>query len=348
MRQLEKGENVAEVVARSDELASALHGLDVSDFRMIDDVVADHAVGQARNAADELRATVSSLSLPDSAPPSTTAEIAPNADALRAALAHMSAAETSLDGALKLTRPTPSAIQKVLDEIGATAHTTTQRRAERPYGIGNGFEVNRVRPGEALDLAALDTNKKYIWAIDDGGNFIIAPERQPGFGKNSTYPSGRTLKHGDLMPTSDGKYRGPARAGGEMRVSSRKRADGAHIWVLDNNSSYVFQRARKSSSGRLKSISMSRSKNLVAVKDLLELGGTDISRLRLDNYSGTNVWKYKPPTKPVAKPVVAPRSTEAPKPAQPVAPQGAVEVGAVNTPPSEPAHQGWFKRLFAA
>jgi hypothetical protein len=140
-----------------------------------------------------------------------------------------------------------------------------------------------VRRGQPLDVSQLDPNKPYLWVIDREGNFIIAPERQPAFG--------RVVKHGDLVPGGGGEYRGVARAGGEL--NARIGPNGEVIWTMDNNSSYTFLRSDKQTLG---------ADNLRGAYDVLTQTGTDTSRIVIgQNYGGAT--SPAPGQRPGAVPV---------------------------------------------
>ncbi len=125
----------------------------------------------------------------------------------------------------------------------------------------------RVRPGEPLDLTRLARDKKYLWAVDEQGNVLVALEDQMKLRFAPTRPKPGLVKHGDLTPGPDGLTRGPARAGGEIYWDSK-----SSTWVLDNNSSYTFARL----DGK-----WGTPENLQAVWRLLKQSGTDVSGLRL-------------------------------------------------------------------
>lgn len=133
---------------------------------------------------------------------------------------------------------------------------------ELPYEMPP--ETRVVRPGEPLDVSTLDPSKRYLWVMDPEGNFIIAPEQQPGFAPNRS-GTGRpgVVKHGDLTPGVHGQYRGAARAGGELRFRNGQ-------WHMDHNSSYGFARTDQNRLGKA---------NLDAAIEALGETGTDTSNI---------------------------------------------------------------------
>jgi hypothetical protein len=177
-----------------------------------------------------------------------------------------------LKGALR--EPSP----ELLAEIGEPSGTYTQRGTEIPYE--NPPEMQTLR-GRALDLNSLDPGKKYLWVIDEHGNFLLAPEDQAaaGFAPGRKTPSGRPMpgvvKHGDLTPGPGGQTRGVARAGGEM-YSEVINGKPTGRWVMDNNSSYTY--ARTAAGGQPLPPS-----SLEASKQLLAHYGTDTSLIVTKN-----------------------------------------------------------------
>jgi hypothetical protein len=129
-----------------------------------------------------------------------------------------------------------------------------------------------IRPGSPLDFNSLDPSKKYLWVVDSDGNMRIAPEQNPAYkysGDDDMAGTERPVKHGDLVAPPDGQTRGIARAGGELNYDND-----AGNWVLDNQSSYTFNRADNS---------VSSPDNLAASKDLLQQSGTDVSNLQTND-----------------------------------------------------------------
>jgi hypothetical protein len=159
-------------------------------------------------------------------------------------------------------------------------NTFYARPNEYPYTPPPDMKV--VRPGSPLRIETLDPSKRYLWVIDEAGNFRIAAE-----GQTSLFPrrgrlrpphpqAGETpIKHGDLVPGPGGGSRGVARAGGELHPEMD--ASGRHTgrWMMDNNSSYTF--------ARLDGTELTRSE-LEAALRLLGTTGTDISKLILRTY----------------------------------------------------------------
>ncbi len=194
------------------------------------------------------------------------------------------------------TRPSPEA----LANVGEPSNTTTgshveptpdnlnpppPRPEELPYR--NPPEIAVARRGQPIDVSAMDPNRTYLWAVDAEGNFIIAPEDQPGFG--------RMVKHGDLVPGAGGEFRGAARAGGEMRA--RVNPDTGEVtWVMDSDSSYSFARTDQQVLGE---------PSRAAAHDLLTDTGTDTSNI--DVKMGDR-WLLTPPQapRPGAAPIVPP------------------------------------------
>jgi hypothetical protein len=175
----------------------------------------------------------------------------------------------SLRGALR--EPSP----ELLAEIGEPVGTTTQRTSEIPYGSPPEMQTLRGRP---LDLNSLDPSKKYVWVIDEHGNFLLAPEDQAAVGFAPGRPTPGVVKHGDLTPGPGGQTRGVARAGGELYPET---VDGKPTgrWIMDNNSSYTF--ARKAGGGER--LPPSPPSSLDASKQLLGHYGTDTARIVTKN-----------------------------------------------------------------
>ncbi len=176
-------------------------------------------------------------------------------------------------GVWRAVRVNPGSVQAPEELLG--------RVGERSGGVGARSNRPREMPyhnppemvssdGRRIDVTRLDPNRKYLWAVDDGGSYIIAPENQPGFGVTEAAPQGRVVKHGDLTPGPGGQSRGSARAGGELYAEKGPDGKPTGRWILDNNSSYTFNRA----DGQLLPAS-----SLDATKELLELYGTDVSRI---------------------------------------------------------------------
>ena len=149
-------------------------------------------------------------------------------------------------------------------KTGEPSAATTNRTGEHPYS--NPRNMQTVKPGQPLDLNRLDPGKKYLWVVDPDGNILVAPENQPGLG--------RDLKHGDLTPGPLGKSRGPARAGGELTYNPET----GH-WEMNNDSSYTFAREDGQHLD---------GDNLNAARDLLAKSGTDTSKIDTVNSHGSD------------------------------------------------------------
>jgi hypothetical protein len=165
---------------------------------------------------------------------------------------------------------------RLIGESGAPSEVYTNRPEEVPYGIGD-TDMQVVKPGSPLKIDGLNPNRKYLWVLDEAGDFRIADEGQ---GKRfpQRYPlpkehpaAGETpLKHGDLTPGPGGKTRGVARAGGELTAEVDAAGKPTGRWIMDNNSSYTFAR---------KDAQTLTAANLEAARDLLKTTGTDVSRI---------------------------------------------------------------------
>jgi hypothetical protein len=138
----------------------------------------------------------------------------------------------------------------------------TNRQSEWPYE--NPPEMHTVKPGQPLP--ELDPDRRYLWAVDDKGNVLVAPEDQTGWN--------RPVKHGDLIPGPDEQSRGPGRAGGEMNYNPQ-----TGQWEMNNDSSYTFNRT----DGQV-----GNGDNLQASHDLLTQSGTDTSNIVPINSHGAN------------------------------------------------------------
>jgi hypothetical protein len=159
-------------------------------------------------------------------------------------------------------RPNPETVART----GAPTETLTNRAGEWPYR--NPQEMHSVRPGEPVPV--LDPNKgTHLWVVTEDGTVLIAPETQAGFG--------RVVKHGDLVPGPGGQSRGVARAGGELRPVLDGNGKPTGEWIMDNSSSYTFQRADGI---------VSPSDSLRASKELLQQAGVDTSHVTLQEYTG--------------------------------------------------------------
>lgn len=169
-------------------------------------------------------------------------------------------------------RPSQVQLDALLSKVGPVSETITQRSREMPHHLPP--DVTFASAEKPLDLSRLDPDKKYMWVLDPQGRFVVAPEKQPGFGVTSAQPEGRVVKHGDLAPGKDGG-RGPARAGGCLRA--QRGEDGQVRWVLDMDSSYSYNRVDRR---------ILKAQSGQAVINYLSAMGTDVSRL--DN--GKNVY----------------------------------------------------------
>jgi hypothetical protein len=163
-------------------------------------------------------------------------------------------------------------LNALLAKVGPVSETITQRTREMPHRHPPEITFGSVdRP---LDLSRLDPDQKYMWVLDPEGRFVVAPEKQPGFGVTSAQPEGRVVKHGDLAPSKDGG-RGPARAGGCLRA--QRSEDGQVRWVLDMDSSYSYNRVDRR---------VLKEKSGQAVINYLQAMGTDVTHLE----NGKNVY----------------------------------------------------------
>ena len=103
---------------------------------------------------------------------------------------------------------------------------TIHRPWELPY---SNPPVMQTLNGTPLDLKSLNPKKIYLWAVDEAGNFLLAPEdqRSTGFAPKrlngeGTGPAPGIAKHGDLTPGPNGQTRGlcsHARQGSSCRSS---------------------------------------------------------------------------------------------------------------------------------
>ncbi len=150
-----------------------------------------------------------------------------------------------------------------LDTVMPVTGVHTNRKNEWPYHLPPRYErhdgENPFRPQR------LDPSQTYLWVIDANGNFVVAPENQPGFHSDG---GPRPVKHADLLPPG-GKVRPPGRAGGELHA-----VPGTHPpeWQLDFNSSYSFDRL----DGRMVDEDPAAA---AAVEQLLQSQGTNTSTI---------------------------------------------------------------------
>lgn len=165
---------------------------------------------------------------------------------------------------------------RLIAQAGAPSGVNTWRPNEVPYGTA-GVDVKVIAPGSPLNLDKLNPGRRYLWVLDESGNFRIADEGQgarfPQRGRlPRTHPAaGETpLKHGDLTPGPEGKTRGVARAGGELSAELDASGKPTGRWIMNNDSSYTFNRTDAQTL---------TSANLDAAKELLKTTGTDVSRI---------------------------------------------------------------------
>ena len=160
-------------------------------------------------------------------------------------------------------------------------------RAPRPSGIRGPVhgppDLQKLGPGQPLELSRLDPTRRYLWVVDEAGDFRVCAEGQGRFyPARPPIPRGRpgagetAAKHGDLVPGQGGAYRGPARAGGELDAEiANGRPTGR--WVMNNDSSYTFMR---------EDLQHLSGRSLEAAGDLLKMNGTDMSRIVIRNTAG--------------------------------------------------------------
>lgn len=167
---------------------------------------------------------------------------------------------------------------RLMAEVGEPSAVNINRPWEVPYGIPES-QVQVVNPGSPLNFDRMNPNRRYLWVLDEGGNFRIADEGQgTNFPKRGSLPpehpsAGESpLKHGDLTPSADRQSRGVARAGGDLQAQMGPDGKPTGKWYMNNDSSYSFNRQDAAQ------ITM---KNLEAAKELLKTTGTDTSRIIL-------------------------------------------------------------------
>jgi len=192
----------------------------------------------------------------------------------------------------KVLRQEPTRLPpELVEQVGNVSDAKTRFGGPEPYAETGPVgelpyemppEAHVARPGEPLDVSALDPNKTYLWNMDPQGNIIVAPEHQGGFAPGRTR-GGRstagTVKHGDLTPGVGGQYRGPSRGGGELVFRDGR-------WTIDHNSSYGFARMDGERLGQ---------GNLDAALEALRRTGTDTSNVS-PNY------RYSTPDSPAVRP----------------------------------------------
>ena len=171
---------------------------------------------------------------------------------------------------------------QLIRSVGAPSGVETWRPNEVPYTPPPDLQV--VRPGQPLNVRALDPSKRYLWVIDPEGNFRIAAEGQGQmFPNRPPLPRGHPqagqtpIKHGDLVPGEGGAVRGTARAGGELSAEIGPNGQPTGRWIMDNNSSYTFLRTDGQALG---------GANLRAAHELLGTTGTDTQLVVPRNTSG--------------------------------------------------------------
>jgi hypothetical protein len=170
----------------------------------------------------------------------------------------------------------------LLNEIGPASNVNTFRPAEVPYTEPPDLRV--AKPGQPLALNELNPNRRYLWVVDEAGNFKLADEGQAGmfpkrYPLQEPHPSAAEspLKHGDLAPGPQGQARGAARAGGELRAEFGPDGKFTGRWTMNNDSSYTFNRVDGQTLG---------TSSLEAAHKLLGTTGTDISKIVPVNTSG--------------------------------------------------------------
>jgi hypothetical protein len=212
------------------------------------------------------------------------AEAAHNADSVAFALAILTAglALAGAGVAAMRTRMLNAQRAALLNEIGPASDVHTFRPAEVPYTEPPDLRV--AKPGQPLALDELKPNRRYLWVIDEAGNFKAADEGQAGmfpkrYPLQEPHPSAAEspLKHGDLSPGPQGQARGAARAGGELRAEFGPDGKFTGRWIMNNDSSYTFNRVDGQTLG---------SSSLEAARKLLGTTGTDISKIVTANTSG--------------------------------------------------------------
>ncbi|HEV8421496.1 MAG TPA: hypothetical protein VGR13_09095, partial [Actinomycetota bacterium] len=177
--------------------------------------------------------------------------------------------------------PSPESARRA----GEPSEVLTNRPEERPYHHPPGRQViGRENP---LRLQDLDPNQRYLWVVDENGNWVFAPEgtrfdpatgryvrdpTQAGFGRNEVYPEGRVVKHGDLVPGPEGQSRGVARQGGELFAERDANGNLTGRWVMNNDSSYTFARTDGTTLG---------PRELEGAFELLGQTGTDTNSIVL-------------------------------------------------------------------
>jgi hypothetical protein len=212
------------------------------------------------------------------------AEAAHQADSIALALAVLTAGMALAGAGLAAMRTRMLNAQRtaLLTEVGPASEVHTISAREVPYTEPPDLRV--AKPGQPLALGELNPKRRYLWVIDEAGNFKVADEGQAGMFPrrpvlDRTNPSAgeSPLKHGDLTPGPQGQTRGAARAGGELHAEFGPDGKFTGRWRMDNNSSYTFNRVDGQRLG---------SSSLEASRKLLGTTGTDISKIFTANTSG--------------------------------------------------------------
>jgi hypothetical protein len=110
------------------------------------------------------------------------ARIAMESEALAFALAVLAVGTVAAQAALRGIRAIPQARltaqrARILQRIGPASGVRTMRPSEIPYGIPES-EMQVVRPGSPLRFDQLQPNRRYLWVLDEKGNFRVADEGQ--------------------------------------------------------------------------------------------------------------------------------------------------------------------------
>lgn len=207
------------------------------------------------------------------------AEAAHMADTVALALAVLTVGVAAAGaGVVALRARMAAAAQRaaLLEQVGQPSTVTTLRSSEVPYGAPKGA-VQVARPGKPLDLDKLNPNRRYLWIVDEEGNFKVADEGQADFfprrqriGEGEPAAGETPLKHGDLVPGPKGQTRGAARAGGELNAERDPGGGFTGRWKMNAESSYMFARTDEQRLG-LPSVE--------AAMRLLATTGTDVTRI---------------------------------------------------------------------
>jgi pSer/pThr/pTyr-binding forkhead associated (FHA) protein len=160
----------------------------------------------------------------------------------------------------------------LLDQIGEPSAVQTWREREVPYRTPRGMMI--AQAGSPIDFKKLDLKQRYLWVVDPEGRFLLAPESQPGH-----FARRNIAKHGDLVAGAGSYERLPARGGGEFYAEEDRLGQRTGRWILDNKSSYTFNRSDKR---------WLNGASLNAVQSLLETTGTDTKKIVLLNNAGVD------------------------------------------------------------